>query len=825
MEMNRKQAPGGPGIPPSWAASDKMGVGTSLSPASQVWFTLNNGILTEVYHPHVDEACVRDMGFIVTCGSDFFSEERQDTEHKVSYLSEGVLAYSLVNTCKQGRYRIEKEILTDPIRAVVLQRTRFIPLKGNLSDFHLFILLAPHLGNSGWGNTAWAGDYKGVPMFFAQRGGITLALASTVRWLKQSVGFAGVSDGFADLKQYKKLTNLYDRAENGNVACIGEIEIPPTGGEYTIALGFGQVAAEAANCARGSLFDGFEKAKTLYIDEWKTWHKGLIKFEEKEKRPKDLYRISASVLRVHEEKHMPGGIIASLSIPWGFSKSDDDIGGYHLVWIRDLVETAGGLLAAGANNDAIRILHYLQSTQESDGHWPQNMWLDGTPYWGGVQMDEAAFPILLVDMARRAGALSKKEEARCWPMVRLAARYIACNGPVTQQDRWEEDPGYSPFTLAVEIAALLAAADVADVYEDSETASYLRETADIWNSQIEHWTYVTGTELARKVGVEGYYVRISPPDVADADDPSKGFVPIKNRPPGQSREPAVHIVSPDALALVRFGLRSATDSRIINTIKVIDALLKVNMPSGMIWYRYNDDGYGEQADGTPFNGTGIGRPWPLLLGERAHYELAAGHRDAAQNLLKALEGFAGDGGMLPEQIWDAKSIPERGLFYGRPTGSAMPLVWAHAEYIKLRRSLIDGHVFDTPPQPVERYQKNKVCSNYTIWRYNHKCRIVPKGNILRIEVLAPAVIHWSLDNWKTSEDVSTQDRGIGIHVVDLPTAKITGKETLLFTVFWSETNKWEGMNFTVKVGDSQLVGRVAYENTPGEKVFAGRRLL
>jgi glucoamylase len=802
MDTNSKRAPGGPGIAPSWAASDKTGVGTSLNPASQVWFSLNSGIFTEIYHPHVDEACVRDMGYIVTCGNDFFSEERQDTEHKVSYLAKGTPAYKLVNTCKEGRYRIEKEILTDPTRAVVLQRTRFVPLQGDPANFHLFILLAPHLANHGWGNTAWVGEYKGVPMFFAERGGIALALASTSIWLKQSVGFAGISDGFQDLKQHKQLTSLYGRAENGNVACIGEVEIPPEGGAFAIALGFGQTAAEAANCARGSLFDGFEKVKELYIDEWKAWHKGLTRFEEKEKRPKDLYRISASVLRVHEEKHMPGGIIAGLSTPWGFSKSDDDIGGYHLVWTRDLVETAGGLLAAGANTDAIRVLHYLQSTQESDGHWPQNMWLDGTPYWGGVQMDEAAFPILLVDMARRSGALSKDEEIRCWPMVRQAARYVACNGPVTQQDRWEEDPGYSPFTLAVEVAALLAAADVADVYEDARAASYLRETADIWNSQIEHWTYVTGTDLARKVGVEGYYVRISPPDSTGADDPSRGFVPIKNRPPGQSREPAVHIVSPDALALVRFGLRVATDPRILDTVKVIDALLKVDMPSGPIWHRYNDDGYGEHMDGTPFDGTGIGRPWPLLTGERAHYELAAGHADTARILLKALEGFAGDGGMLPEQIWDAESIPERGLFYGRPSGSAMPLVWAHAEYIKLKRSLIDGRVFDTPSQPVERYQKNKVSSRHTIWRYNHKCRVVPRGNTLRIEVLSPAVIHWSADEWKTSKDVTSQDTGIGVHIVDLHTSKVVGKAALSFTFYWPETKEWEGTNFSVQVVDS-----------------------
>ncbi len=249
------------------------------------------------------------------------------------------------------------------------------------------------------------------------------------------------------------------------------------------------------------------------------------------------------------------------------------------MWPRDLVESAGGLLAAGAREDVHRVLHYLQVTQEADGHWPQNMWLDGAPYWSGIQMDETAFPILLVDLAQREEALGKGDLTTLWPMVKRAAGYLVRNGPVTQQDRWEEDAGYSPFTLAVEIAALLVAADLAETNNELGAAAYLRETADTWNANIERWVYVTGTELAVRLGVEGYYVRIAPPEEADAASPEAGFVPIKNRPPGQSAEPAVHIVSPDALALVRFGLRAADDPRIVNTVKVIDALLKVETPS------------------------------------------------------------------------------------------------------------------------------------------------------------------------------------------------------------------------------------------------------
>ena len=147
-------------------------------------------------------------------------------------------------------------------------------------------------------------------------------------------------------------------------------------------------------------------------------------------------------------------MIASLSIPWGFNKGDEDLGGYHLVWPRDLVETAVGFLAAGATLDALRVLRYLESTQEADGHWAQNMWLDGRPYWGGLQMDEAAFPILLVDMLRREARFALSDMNRWWDMVSRAAGFLVRNGPVTQQDRWEEDAGYSPFTLAVEVSSV-----------------------------------------------------------------------------------------------------------------------------------------------------------------------------------------------------------------------------------------------------------------------------------------------------------------------------------------------------------------------------------
>ena len=789
-------APGWPGIPARWTSSAKSGLGTAVSRDSRVWFTLSHGILNEVYYPRVDHACTRDLGFIVTDGQTLFSEEKRDCRSETEQITPGILAYRIRNTSVDGRYRIEKEIITDPWRDVVLQRVRFVPLQGTLADYRLYVLLAPHLANRGGGNTAWVGDYKGAPMLFAERDHHALALACTAPWLARSAGFVGASDGWQELHANKRLTRTYTRAENGNVAVTGEIDLASSDGTFVMALGFGPTAMEAGQHTLISLLEDFDGTQAEYVRAWKAWH-ARLKNGIPPKARSPLYHTSAAVLRAHESKRVEGGIIASLSIPWGFSKPDDDLGGYHLVWPRDLVEIAGGFIAMGAHEHVRRVLRYLQVTQEADGHWSQNMWLDGTPYWQGIQMDETALPILLVDLAARHGIIDTSWRESLWPMVRRAAAFLARNGPVSPQDRWEEQPGYSPFTIATEIAALLVAADLADAASNKAAADYLRETADSWNASIERWLYCSGTELARQHGVDGYYVRVAVPDRADGASPCHGFVPIKNRPPDQAVGPAALMVSLDALAFVRFGLRAGDDPRIVNTVKVVDSTLKVNTPRGPVWHRYQGDGYGEQADGGPFDGTGVGRAWPLLTGERAHYELAAGRRHCAETLAHAMEALAGESGLLPEQVWDSTDIPDRELSIGHPSGSAMPLAWAHAEYIKLCRSLRDGTIFDRPPQAVQRYLVDKVTSRYIVWRFNHKVRAMPLGKILRVETLAPAVVHWSVDGWRTVRDTETRDTTLGVHVADLETLGLRIGDRVDFTFYWSDAHRWEGTDFVV----------------------------
>jgi len=792
-----RYAPGWPGIEPRWTSSAKTGIGTALNLHSRVWFTLSHGILNEVYFPRVDQACTRDFGLLVTDGRDYFSEEKRHCTFEHLPVEPGVPAYELINTSIDGRYRIVKEVLTDPWRNVVLQKIRFFPLKGSLSDYKLFALLSPHLSNFGNGNTGWIDSYKGREMLLAQREFCALALASSAPWLTRSVGYVGSSDGWQDISKNFRMTWEYERAENGNIALTAEIDLAACSGEFILALGFGGIWAEAAQQALSSLLTAYEQIRNDYIFHWRHWQKGLKKLDA-QPRENDLYRSSTAVLRSHESKDFLGGIIASLSIPWGFNKGDEDLGGYHLVWPRDLVENAGGMLAAGAPDDALRVLHYLEATQEADGHWAQNMWLDGRPYWNGLQMDETAFPILLVDMLRRESPRCFENVRRWWPMVSKAASFIAQNGPVTQQDRWEEDGGYSPFTMAAEIAALLIAADYSDEMGEARAAEFLRAMADSWNFALERRTYAIDTDLARQIGVEGYYVRITPPPSADGASPLEGFVPIKNRPYAPNAR-AVEIVSPDALALVRFGLRAHDDPRIVNTIKVIDALLRAKLPTGPNWYRYNGDGYGEHEDGSPFDGTGIGRPWPLLAGERAHYELAAGNLSAAEALLTVMENSTGTTRLIPEQVWDKQDLPDKELFAGKASGSACPLVWAHSEYIKLRRSLLEGRIFDQPPQTVQRYLVQKHSSEYYNWRFNNKPRTMPCGKKLRILTMEPALVHWTFDNWGTSQDGNTQESGWDLEYLDLPSDKLVYGRQIILTFYWKKQSRWEDREFLVTV--------------------------
>ncbi|MEO8679801.1 MAG: glycoside hydrolase family 15 protein [Vicinamibacterales bacterium] len=787
-------APGWPGIPARWTSSAKSGVGTALGSRSRVWFTISHGILNEVYYPRLDRACTRDLGFIITGDAGFFSEVKRHAVSTTTTTRPGVPAYSTRSVCTQGRYTLDTLVFADPFRDTVIQRVVLTPTTPG-DRLCLFALLAPHLGNGGANNTAIVLDYKGDAVLAAERDGDALALMSSSGWLARSAGFVGASDGWRDVKTNGRLTELYQRAERGNTALTGEIDAAAAREGVVLALGFGTTVNAASLRARTTLHESWEELLAVFTHDWEKWMAG-----HNHPALSGLARTSAAVLRTHEAKGAEGAIIASLSIPWGDTHGDEDLGGYHLVWPRDLVEVAGGLLAIGDHRAARRVVRFLRATQEEDGRWPQNMWLDGTPYWNGIQMDEAALPILLVDLLRREGALTPADLLLAWPMVRRAAAFILRNGPVTPQDRWEEEPGYAPFTIAAEVAALAVAADLARYAGQPSLGVYLDETADTWYAGIDRWMYVRGTALAQQCNVDGYYLRIAPPSDGDVLS-AEAIVVINNQPPGRAIMRAGDMVSPDALSLVRFGLRSATDPRIVNTVRVIDALLQVDTPDGPAWRRYNGDGYGEHEDGAPFDGTGVGRAWPLLTGERGHYEVAAGNIDRARELLVAMERFAGESGLIPEQIWDGPDVPGRELVFGKASGSARPLVWAHAEYLKLARAIQDGQVFDLP-SATRRFRDGSATCTRAVWRFNHRIRTLNAGMALRIETAEPALVHWSSDGWHTAFDTPTADSGLSMHVANFATEDLAVGSVVQFTFFWPGMSRWEQSDFAVAVVDA-----------------------
>jgi glucoamylase len=490
-------------------------------------------------------------------------------------------------------------------------------------------------------------------------------------------------------------------------------------------------------------------------------------------------------------------MIASLSIPWGETKGDEDVGGYHLVWTRDMVNSATGLLAIGNTDLPLRALIYLACAQRPDGGFYQNFWIDGEPYWRGAQLDEVAFPILLAWRLREVNAL---QEFDPYGLVLNAARYLIREGPATPQDRWEENGGLSPSTLAVHIAALICAASFAADRGDPVTAELFQGYADFLECHLERWTVTrTGTLVP---GIPGHYIRIAPIKAGERQptvDPERSWLSISNQSPGERTEfPAREIVDGGFLELVRYGIRPARDPLIVDSLKVIDAVLKVDTPLGPCWHRYNHDGYGEREDGAPYNGWGKGRAWPLLTGERGHYEVAAGRNP--ETLIETMERFAGATGLLPEQVWDEPDRARAHLHFGRPTGAALPLMWAHAEYLKLLRSARDGAVFDRIPEVAARYRSRTrhVKRLVELWKFNWQTPTVPPGWTLRIQADDPFILRFTADEWLTAQDTPSTPTAVGVEFVNVPISPEQAAP-VRFTFLWTRTGSWQGEDFTVEI--------------------------
>ncbi|MFZ0706358.1 MAG: glycoside hydrolase family 15 protein [Candidatus Korobacteraceae bacterium] len=792
-------APGGPGITPKWTFGAKDAIGTAYSVSSRLWYTLANGVVTEVYFPTIDTPQMRDLQFLVTDGETFFHDERRHMISKTECRESAALGYTVTNSDAQGRYSIEKTIIGDPHLPCLLIHTKFNMVEEWQGRLQLYVLCAPHLQIGGWHNNAEVLHVRGRTYLLAYRGDAYLAIIATVPMKKMSVGYVGVNDGWTDLSHNFRMDWEYTSALDGNVAMTGQLDLSRTT-EFTLAVGFGHTKHNASSTLAQSLAIPFEQSLKNFEDQWLRTRKRMVLMDKLSACDSFLFTRSVNLLLANEDKLYPGAMIASLSIPWGEDKSDDDLGGYHLVWTRDMVMQTTALLAVGDTATPLRAMIYLAVTQREDGGFYQNFWVDGDPFWTGIQLDEVSFPIILAWRLWKCNGLGNFDP---YITVTRACGYLIREGPATKEERWEEAGGYSPSTLASNIAGLICAAEFLEARGDTHTAEFVRTYADFLESHIEKWTVTNHGTLVP--GITRHYIRINPAISAEGsqgdEDPDKGVVTLANQKPGaQYSYPANQIVDGGFLELVRMGIRRADDPLMVDSVKVIDAVLKVDTPFGPCWKRYNHDGYGQRDDGSSFDGWGVGRPWPLLTLERAAYELALGNDP--EPLCRTVERFTSGVGLIPEQVWDAPDIPDQHMFFGRPTGSAIPLMWAHADFVKMMRSMIDKKVFDLLDPVAKRYCDLSMSASarplIEIWKMNRQVRSMPAGTLLRVQASSPFSLHWTSDEWHTTNDTASTPTSLGIEYVDIQ-VPVTQNSPLRFTFFWPQDNQWQEQNYEVAI--------------------------
>ncbi|MBV9307225.1 MAG: glucan 1,4-alpha-glucosidase [Acidobacteriaceae bacterium] len=788
-----RSAFGAPGLPPHWTHADKEGIGTAYSPGSRIWFTIWHGILTEAYYPTVDRPQLKDLEFLFSDGKGLFLEERRDLPCNVERIlpSQG---YRITRHDGGKRFSLIKEIIAEPTRPCILLRANFEGDPKFLQQLKAYVLCAPHLELGGEGNNAFVVEVSGRELLVAEKHNRWLALGASCHFSRLSCGYVGHSDGYTDLAKNHTMTFEFDEAKNGNVALTGELDLGKNR-EFTLGLAFGESISSAVSALFQSLGVPYRDQRKAFIEQWNGAAQGRMPLEKVSSDNGQLFHSSWNLLLTHEDKLFQGAFVASLTIPWGEARGDQDgKGGYHLVWTRDMVQSVMGLLAAGNTDVPLRALIYLAARQEENGNFPQNFWVDGEAYWKATQLDEVAFPVLL---ARRLYQLGLLGEFDPRVMINRAIAFLLHSGPVTGEERWEEASGYSPSTLATVIAAFICAASFAGEEGKNETADFLGSYADFLRAHLEEWTVTNEGSLLP--GSPRYYVRLNPAkpgEVAAPGDVNKAELTLTSQAPGAKQTyPARDIVDAGFLQLVRYGVLPPDDPVIVESLRVVDATLKVDTPLGPCWHRYNHDGYGQRPDGGPYQHWGKGRAWPLLTGERAHYELAAGHDCRA--LTRAVEQFANGICLLPEQIWDEADRPEAHLRCGGPTGSAVPLLWAHSEYLRLLRSRHDGRVFDLISEVAARYRDGKPSSQVEFWLPKHPIRQRRKNCTLRICAPEPFRLRWSSDEWRTHQDSDSQTAGeIEAHYFDIPPP--SSPSQVEFTFFWTARHRWEGRNYQVK---------------------------
>jgi glucoamylase len=647
-----------------WTEADKTGYGTSHTRQSKVWFTLEGGRVSEVFYPDLSTPSVRTLELTVTDGGSTDHQSR-DMSTVVTRPDERSLRFTQVSTDKDGHYRLTEEIVTDPARSAVVIQATVESLDGG--QHTLGVEYEPALGNGA------AGDRT----------------ATTKRALKAVDQDAKVA---STVMSSPRLTSTGDSA--------GSIEATTA----TVSLGFGRTLQSSGQTAKHALAQPWSTTAAKYDDGWHGYLASLKPVPASAAAIQREYEASELVLAAGEDKRHPGAFIASPSMPWVWGDEVKDLSdpsaAYHEVWSRDLYQIGTALYAMGDVAAARRAVTWLFATQQKkDGSFPQNSDVDGHPEWTSIQLDEVTLPIALAHLVG-------KTDKQTYRGIKKAVRFLLHfrdedthrKAPFTTQERWENQSGYSPATIAAEIDGLVTGADIARQHGDAKLAKQWEKTADKWARKVKKWTVTTNGPLSDRP----YFLRLT-----KDGDPNKGTT-YSIGDGGPAHADQRRVVDPSFLDLVRFGILPATDPDVVNTLQVVDQDLAVTTPKGTFWHRFSFDGYGETRTGAeweitdPGTGQTLGRAWPLLAGERGEYAVAAGQSGAPY--LAAMAAAAGDSDMLAEQVWDGRPpTGEACCPAGEGTRSATPLLWSHAVLVRLAWTIQAGHPVDQQPVVARRY--------------------------------------------------------------------------------------------------------------------------
>ena len=695
-------APGGPGSKTVWSEADKAGFGTARARGSNVWFTLQQGRISEVFYPDLSTPSTRNLELVVTDGRSFTDRESTDMRHGVARPDVSSLRFTQTNTDKGGQYRIVKSIVTDPRRDSVVLRVRLVSLDGR--KYHLYALHDPALGNDGEDDRARTSGGALV----ARDGSAGSALVSRPGFDRTSSGYVGTaSDGWRDLEAHHRISTSYADAGPGNVVQVGRITgVTGRAGHRTatLALGFGGTPAVAKRTAATSAATSYATTARRYDAGWHSYLGSLRGVPASAAGVRRQYLASALVLAAAEDKLHPGAFVASPSAPWVWGDNIDGLskpsGAYHEVWSRDAYQFGTALWADGDKAAARRIVDWLFTKQQkADGSFPQNSDVTGKPVWTNLQLDEVALPIVLAQLTGRT-------DAATYAHVKKSADFLATYkdkdtglaAPYSPQERWENQGGYSPNSIAAQINGLVCAAAIARANGDTASSTRWLALADEWASKVQGWTVTTNGPLSS----QPYFLRLT----KDGNPNAGTTYGVGDGGPANADQRS--IVDASFLDLVRFGIESPKDPAVMSSLPVIDKELKVSTPNGPFWRRYSFDGYGETRTGgewritDPGTGTTLGRAWPLLAGERGEYTVTAGGSGA--RYLRAMARATGQADMLAEQVWDNRPPTGKACCpAGEGTRSATPLTWSHAGLVRLAWTIQRGTPVDQQAVVADRY--------------------------------------------------------------------------------------------------------------------------